>query len=116
MDHERASKIVSATNRGAFVVMGISEEIPEWLGEVSLADMIEAKRVVEERDANQVPDENGCKSYSFKPDDRLIAAVYTLLHFEPANEAIVSDGRGRVLAVVDQSEVSRDEDDEEDAA
>lgn len=102
MDIERAKEICAAINKGAMIVMGFGGEIPKWLDDVSLAEMVEAAHMVEAMGVETQPD--GSKIVTMYPDDRLVAAVYTLLNFEADDpddgvEPIVHDGRNAALAV-----------------
>lgn len=83
---ERALSIVRAINDRCFFAMGISETVGSLEG-VSLADMLEAKRLVEQRNENAAY-VDGKRTINVVPDDRLIAAAYTLEHYRPDNEAI----------------------------
>ena len=87
MTPERAQEIVSAINDRAFFSMGMAEKIGSIDG-VSLAEMIEAKAIVEAGNA-AAPYEDGKRTIRVVPDDRLIAAAYALEHYRPSNEAIV---------------------------
>ena len=81
---DRASEIVAAINARLFATMDIGDGALNSLADISLADMIEAKRVVEQaneasRDGPREPGES--YSISMVPDDRLIAAVYCAERF-----------------------------------
>lgn len=98
MTRERAHEIVGAINDRCFVTMGFKQLIEiRSLEKITLAEMIEAKSVVEaENDSAQYVD--GTKAISMTPDDRLIAAAYCLEHYEMSKEAIIigsTNGRER---------------------
>jgi hypothetical protein len=86
MDFARAHQINSAMCACQFAALRSSDGIPAWLAEVPLGDLIESARIVKD---------DGKSAF---PDDRLIAAVYTLLHYHPGN-TIVSDGRGKPAVI-----------------
>ncbi|MRX32776.1 hypothetical protein [Aminobacter sp. MDW-2] len=87
MDVQRANAIVKAINQRAFFAMGIAETVDTLEG-VTLADMLEAKEIVQA--ANKAAASiDGKTELRVVPDDRLIAAAYTLEHYWPDNEAIV---------------------------
>ena len=91
MDLERAKEIVSAVNDRCFFKMELVEKVGSLKG-VSLAEMLEAKRVVQDNnhdgEARQKV-EGGSRSISMTPDDRLIAAAYVMEHYPVDTEAIV---------------------------
>jgi hypothetical protein len=108
MDAARAIEITRAVNARAYVSMGISTDCPSLDG-ISLAEMLEAKRIVE--DGNRAAKakataEGGSCSISIIPDDRLIAAVYAIHHYQPDNGPILClpqptfDGSHIAIAVV----------------
>lgn len=112
MELERAKEIVHAINCASYATMRIDGfEVPKWLEEVSLADMLEAKAAVERLDREQKPDVNGTRTFHMKPDDRLIAAVYVLLHYDAGRyEPILTDARlDRALVVGRLSDLAREE-------
>lgn len=92
MDLNRAQEIVSAINDRAFFNMGLKDTVAS-LGGISLAEMLEAKSVVEadndERQRRQQM-EGGAVRFRVVPDDRLIAAAYALEHYYPDNGAVVA--------------------------
>lgn len=108
MNFERAREIVDAINDRAFYQMGLVESVGSLDG-VTLAEMIEAKQVVEARneaERERLEREHGSATIRVVPDDRLIAAAYALDHYAPNNEAVVLVPTGewpfnrRALAVV----------------
>lgn len=65
MTPDRAHEIVKAVNDRCFFGMGLTEK-PGSLSDVSLADMLEAKRLIEEK--NKAADSvDGTKSISIVP-------------------------------------------------
>lgn len=62
------------------VVPGAKPSI-EKLRDLSLQEMLDAVRQVERDNARAEPDANGSRYFSVVPDDRLVAAVYTWLHY-----------------------------------
>lgn len=86
---ERASNICAAIISFGFEAMGLRIADAEPLSNLSIQDMLDAARVVEAW--NDRPRMYGASSSSLMvPDDRLTAAVYTLLHYhEP--DATTSD-------------------------
>lgn len=91
MTPERAAEIVAAINNRAFMSMGLADQAGSLQG-VSLAEMLEAKALVkqgnEESEAG-ARRSGGGYSISCTPDDRLIAAVYTLEHYRPDTKPIL---------------------------
>lgn len=101
MTPERAREIVAAIADRSFMAMGISDKSPSLEG-VSLVDMLEAATVVEQanREAKTV---DGMRTFHVVPDDRLIAAVYALEHYDSYGQWIAAKIDGtttRVLRVV----------------
>src|SRR5690242_19762162 len=91
MTPERANEIVIAINNRAFMSMGLAREAGALTG-VTLAEMLEAKAIVKQGNAEREAEASRTGagySISSTPDDRLIAAVYTLEHFPPDNEPIL---------------------------
>lgn len=102
----RARDIVRAINARCFTTLGLEHDLPSLDG-VSLAEMIEAKRVVENVNAaNEAAAKfsGGRRTIHVVPDDRLIAAVYTLHHYHDSREPILSipagATRNKVVAVL----------------
>lgn len=89
MNLERAFEIVSIVNDMAFYSMGLWDEGKpvRGLANISLGEMLEAKRLVEE--GNAAPAAEGSRTIHVVPDDRLIAAAYALFHYEPNGDAIL---------------------------
>lgn len=76
----RAQKIVAAINSFAMAPMGLGEAKPKDLNGISLREMLAAVDVVERY--NDRPRMSGVgTTICMVPDDRLTAAVYTLLHY-----------------------------------
>jgi len=87
MTPERAREIVSAINDRCFFTMKLVES-PKSLAGVTLAEMLEAKTIVEaENDAAESV--NGSYTIKMVPDDRLIAAAYCMEHYPVSDEAIL---------------------------
>lgn len=107
MNLDRAREIVIAINDRAMVTMDLPAKL-DPLSDLSLADMLEAKRLV--KNANAAAQaaaavNGGGYRISVIPDDRLIAAVYTLEHYYSQPTAILAvpsgiPGRLKALAVV----------------
>jgi hypothetical protein len=121
MTPERAQEIVDAINNLAFFAIGMAEpEKARPLGGVSLAEMLEATRMVHAK--NHAPAVDGKRTIHVIPAERLIAAAYVLSNYEGNDEAIVAyplrgfflAGRNRVLVVADLEQEAAVE--EEDAA
>ncbi|WP_439392386.1 hypothetical protein ACRQ5Q_22585 [Bradyrhizobium sp. PMVTL-01] len=120
MELSRAREIVQAINARCFVTIGLDKDLPS-LEDVSLGEMMEATNMV--RNANQAAraaaeiNGGGC-TISIVPDDRLIAAVYTLHHYPCSREPILSipfgAARQHVVAVLAiPNPTDDDEEDEE---
>lgn len=78
---DRAQHICAAINAFALEEFGLAVASPTDLFHLSLQDMLDAVRMVERWNARPVMlGEAG--SCCLVPDDRLTAAVYTLLHFK----------------------------------
>lgn len=119
MDIARARDIVRAVNARCYATVGIEIELPSLEG-VSLAEMIEAKQVVQNLNAaNEAAAKisGGSYSISMVPADRLIAAVYTLDHYHDSREPILSipagTARQRVVAVLTINNAGAPEDEED---
>lgn len=66
--------------------MGVLQEpSPQMalISTLSLPDLLQARDMVRQHDDTKPADANGCKSFSVISDDRLLAALYTLYHYEP---------------------------------
>lgn len=121
MTPERAAEIVSAINERALFQLDLVASVKP-LTDVSLAEMLEAKTMVQAANVaarERQKAEGESITISVVPDDRIIAAAYTLEHFLPSNEAVaVVPTRQwpydrRVLAVVGL-EPGQGKDDEDD--
>jgi hypothetical protein len=77
---ERHQQIVSAINSVALEDMGVGTADLSTLDGVSLLEMIEASRALE-NDNKAQPKDNGTRSFWIIPDDRLVAAVYAWMHY-----------------------------------
>ncbi|WP_234053678.1 MULTISPECIES: hypothetical protein [unclassified Xanthobacter] len=91
MREDRAHEIVAAINSWAAVTLGLDVSMGGLEG-VSLAEMLEAKEIVETRNrraADAAEASGGSYSISVVPDDRLVAAAYCLDHYPTGNEAIL---------------------------
>jgi hypothetical protein len=74
-------QIVSEIVKFSMNGMGIGKAPDiEKIKSLSLQDMLDAVRQVE-RDNADSPTIDGTRSFSLVPDDRLVAAVYTWLHY-----------------------------------
>lgn len=100
MDIERAFAIVHGINCGCYAALDIKgNAIPSWLADVSLAEMIEAVNMVTAKNQEPTLDENGSRCFTIVPDQRLVAAVFTLLHYEPDADLIAAHGHKAVVVV-----------------
>ncbi|MBS7698742.1 MULTISPECIES: hypothetical protein [unclassified Chelatococcus] len=101
MPNARALSIVAAICERSFHAMGMAALVEELQG-VSLAEMIEATRLVKAENGKAPID--GKQTVRVVPDDRLIAAAYALANYEPSHGAVVSepdgDGLVKALAIV----------------
>ncbi|MBS7699199.1 MULTISPECIES: hypothetical protein [unclassified Chelatococcus] len=101
MPISRAIEIVGMICHRSFHAMGVTVRVGDLDG-VSLAAMVEAKRLVEAE--NDKPAVDGARTIHVVPDDRLIAAAYALANYEPRHGAVVSepdgDGLTKALAIV----------------
>lgn len=99
MSIERATELVELCNLHVFHSMGIVDEQPQTLQDVSLADLVEANRLVRES-----PDLTMVHC-----DDRITAAIYVAYHYRgddiSAVEPVVTVGR-RAVAVLDIGSIS----------
>jgi hypothetical protein len=105
MDLARARQIVIAICNRSFVTMGFQQDL-ESLDGISLAEMLEAARMVENANtaARAVSALTGEGHTSHVvPADRLIAAVYAFENYEPSRAPILAlphwSGKLRVIAV-----------------
>lgn len=97
MTIERAKEIVGRMLDVRYAAMGIpGRTFPEPL-DCSLAEMVEANRIVAEF---REPTENGYRTLGMHCADRLIAAIYTLWHYDPDREPIAWIPHGRVAKCV----------------
>ncbi len=89
----RAREIVAAMVGHVCWEVGAMETKPQSLADLSLAEMVEANRIVCEIGAVEI--EAGAKEVRTVCEDRLIAALYVLYHYEPdmTNHPIVHDGQ-----------------------
>ncbi|MBX3494485.1 hypothetical protein [Chelatococcus sp.] len=97
----RALEIVGMICHRSFHASGLADVVGNLNG-ISLAEMIEAKRLVEAE--NRKPSIGGTRTIHVVPDDSLIAAAYALANYEPSHGAVVSepdgDGLVKALAIV----------------
>ena len=80
MDLEEAGPIVSACIAHTLHQAGATEELPPSLEKYSLQELIDANHRVAEENAK--PMVNGKGGMRLMCDDRLVAALYTLYHYE----------------------------------
>ncbi|MFG1246752.1 hypothetical protein [Xanthobacter flavus] len=122
MEIERAKEIVHSINAFAMVTMGLEVKAGS-LKDVTLSDMLEAKAAVLSLNAAAAADykeHGGSYSIYCVPDDRLIAAVYTLGHYHPSREPILClprqsfNGTHVAVAVVALTPTEDDDEDEDD--
>ena len=117
MTPDRAIDIVRRINARYFLAMGISQEpvLPSLDG-VSLAEMLEATGTVGKINDTTTAG-TGPKAFYVVPDDRLIAAVYTVVNYHPEASPIAMEPRKddfgqwqmtavAVVDLADQSEVA----------
>ena len=98
MTREQAFEIVGRMMQFVFYREGLREEPPAPL-EYSLADMIEANRIV--RETKDKVAERCTRSY-MHCDDRLTAALYVLHHYQPdprgdGEELVIHNGKVAVV-------------------
>jgi hypothetical protein len=103
MDLARARRIVSAINDRCLAHVGLPRNLAT-LKNISLADMMEAKRVVENaNEAAEAAARITGEQYrvSMVPDDRLLAAVYCIDHFPASDEPAlqIPDGDNHLLCL-----------------
>jgi hypothetical protein len=80
MDLDRARQIVAACVNHSLFRMGVIEEPPPSLAEYSLGELLEANEMI--RAQNDEVDAAGNRKIQIVCDDRLIAALYVLYHYE----------------------------------
>jgi len=105
MSLQRARQIVTAICNRSFVTMGFQQDI-DSLADVTLAEMLEAARMVENANAAARAASamigDGYTSHVV-PADRLIAAVYAFENYEASRAPILAvphwSGKLRVIAV-----------------
>lgn len=106
----RARKIVRAINAQAFAAAGMTPDVaPGWLANVSLVEMLEAKTIVRSNNCRIRSNQSGIKLLDFEPDDKLIAAVYTILHYSASGGIVVSGDGERCLAVISTCQPRKDD-------
>lgn len=117
MTIERAIEINAAICDFSFVTMGLKSSLStKALTGLSLRQMLDAVEIVEA--ANSSPSIDGKRTIHIVPDQRLVAAVYCLEHYEPRSEAILAvphgdfAGNTRYLGVmaIDREDVPDEED------
>lgn len=85
MSEARALEVTAACVAHNLAREGLRDgELPDLSG-VSLADLIEANRIV--RELPGVKGENGMVSKPFNCDDRFVAALYVALHYDGDDDA-----------------------------
>lgn len=127
MTPERAQEIVTAINNRCMFTMDLFgvDKLHSLKG-VSLAEMLEAKEVIEaqNRAAESV---DGSRTIKMIPDDRLIAAAYCMEHYPASDEAILvmpctrSEGfwhetKRKALAIVPLKQLQDEDEEDEEAA
>jgi len=90
----RAREIVAAMVGHVCWEVGAMETRPQSLAALSLAEMVEANRMVRQAGAVEI-EGVGEKVMLTACEDRLVAALYVLYHYEPAatNHPIAHDGQ-----------------------
>jgi hypothetical protein len=78
---DRAFALVKAINSFGLATIGIGKPDVATLREVSLSEMMEAVAFVRLDDDTRPREADGTRRSHIVPDDRLVSAVYTLLHF-----------------------------------
>lgn len=122
MTPERAQEIVTAINARCMVSMGIDQPLGS-LQDVSLAEMLEAKSIVEAKNAAaqaHASENGGGYSISMVPADRLIAAVYVVGHYQPSRKPVLylpqpglfTDRVALAVVAMESKEAEQDEEEE----
>ncbi|MBN9525715.1 MAG: hypothetical protein J0H82_05920 [Alphaproteobacteria bacterium] len=102
MPLDRARAISTAIQNAYLWAQGIIDHKPDLaaLNGVSLAEMLASKAAIEaENRAARARSSGGSYPIFSICDDRLIAAAYVLVHYEPDRKAIVADS-GKAVAVL----------------
>lgn len=109
MSYERACEIVEAcTALGVYHILGDRGRELRSLKDFSLAEMVEAQRVVKETEDARTKPGAGPQTYHTVCADRLVAALYVATHFpgdDPSNvNPICLLPDGRAVVVIQMSE------------
>jgi hypothetical protein len=118
MEIARAREIVLAINARCFTTLGFDHALTPLDG-VSLAEMLEAKRIVENVNAGNkaaAAFAGGRYTINVVPDDRLIAAVYCLDHYPCSRDPVLAvphgTSRQKVVAVLTVPNATQDDEDD----
>lgn len=114
--YDRADQIIDAICCFSLAEIGLTEVTPETiatLARLDLADMLAAKNVIDLMNRMPVP-AGAPRTIHVVPDDRLIAAVYTWLHYcagdDTGRDNVVvrapEGGSIRILASVTRTQVA----------
>lgn len=100
-----------------FISNGIDGRWSSWppfreLG-ITLAELVQVNEVIRAAE-ERTPAHGGWRSITVKCADRLVAAIYTIVHFQPSDDPIVLYGR-QGLVVADEEALSRLRGDEDDS-
>jgi hypothetical protein len=109
MGPEQAQRIVQAILLGRRALGGTGAEIPAWLEEITLREMMLAKRIIERINRREISrwGQGGKCNLVVVPPDRLISAVHAMLQHDPADFPIVEDGRGLAVIVLRLAHLAR---------
>lgn len=88
MDEARAAEIVAAMQAYTLYEMGLAEREPPPLDGYSLWEMLQANAVIRAKneraaEAYELGGRKGSHSVSTTCDDRMVAALYALTHYDP---------------------------------
>lgn len=81
MDRSRAAQIVARCLAHVYYRMGAIDEPPASIEEYSLRELLDANHLIA-GPAGTTRNEDGTESIAFHCDDRLVAALYTLYHYQ----------------------------------
>lgn len=81
MDRSHAAQIVARCIAHVYFREGVIDEPPPSLEEYSLSELVEANKLIA-GPAGTTENDDGTKSIAMHCDDRLVAALYALTHYQ----------------------------------
>lgn len=114
MKIKEAQKIVGEMIQHVMYHQGISENRPPKM-EYSLQEMVKANSIIEKRNKTlkgRITKKGRIMKISMVCDDRLIAALYALTHYDPSTERSIMQVGRKYLYVIHENHLKKEEDED----